>query len=312
MYKFNKRWIATCVIVGLVGFSSSLKANASDSIQIRQSTESEIQLFHSISVNKSNQIISRNDTMTASSFSQSTSLENLLRQAAEKSTINFVEITDIEILELNLQTALLLVNLREAVSPIGSEAKTHGVVFKTSDGGVNWRIILDTGESSTSSDRGTGSLVMNESFLLRNESDDNINNLWLVTQWQIEATFPTIYWTNDGGETWQKLGAVGKFLASKEHVTFNYAEGLRFRNKNEGIVIAKAEDGKSSIYFLQTSDSGKTWQEISLVPSWYFEVRNAKKSSRIRDSNFQIVNNERGFSVLKMLYSFPRILKMSR
>jgi hypothetical protein len=312
MYKFNKKWVSTCVAVILLGFSFDLKANDSVPIQIRQSTKNKNQAFQSIYVKGNNQIIFRKNTMTASSFSQSTSLENLLRQAAEKSTLNFVEITDIEILELNSQTALLLVNIREAGSPVGSAAKTHGVVVKTSDGGANWRIILDTGESSTSSDRGTGSLVVNESFLLRNDSDDNINNLWLVTQWQIEATFPTIYWTNDGGETWQKSGAVGTFLASKGHVTFNYAEGLRFRNKNEGIVIARAEDGKSSIYFLQTSDSGKTWKEIPSVPSWYFQIRNAKKSSRIGDSNFQIVNHERGFSVLKILHSFPRILKMSR
>ena len=311
MYKFNKKWISTSVAVILLGFSLDLKANASVSIQARQSTENKNQAFQSIYVNKSKQTISRKDIMTASSFSQSTSLENLLRQAAEKSTLSFVEITNVEILELNSQTALLLVNLREAESPVGSAMKTHGVVVKTSDGGANWRIILNTGESSTSSDRGTGSLVTNESFLLRNDSDDNIDNLWLVTQWQIEATFPTIYWTNDGGETWQNSGAVNEFLGSKGHNTFNYAEDLRFRNKNEGIVIAKAQDGKTSIYFLQTSDGGKTWKEIPSVPSWYFEVKNVRNSFRFRQNHFQVVNNEE-ISIMKLLDSFPRVLKMMR
>ena len=311
MYKFNKKWISTSVAVILLGFSLDLKANASVSIQARQSTENKNQAFQSIYVNKSKQTISRKNIMTASSFSQSTSLENLLRQAAEKSTLSFVEITNVEILELNSQTALLLVNLREAESPVGSAMKTHGVVVKTSDGGANWRIILNTGESSTSSDRGTGSLVTNESFLLRNDSDDNIDNLWLVTQWQIEATFPTIYWTNDGGETWQNSGAVNEFLGSKGHNTFNYAEDLRFRNKNEGIVIAKAQDGKTSIYFLQTSDGGKTWKEIPSVPSWYFEVKNVRNSFRFRQNHFQVVNNEE-ISIMKLLDSFPRVLKMMR
>ncbi len=61
------------------------------------------------------------------------------------------------------------------------------------------------------------------------------------------------------------------------------------------------------------TDIKSSWSKFVMsVPSWYFEVRNVKKSSRMGESNFQIVNNERGFSVLKILHSFPRILKMSR
>jgi photosystem II stability/assembly factor-like uncharacterized protein len=244
--------------------------------------------------------------------SRPTSLENLLRQVAEKSTFDFVTITNIEILELKSEVALLFANFLEADSFSGSTARTYGVIIKTFDGGMNWRITLNTGDTGLSSTdgRGTGSIMIDESFLLRNDFDDNISNLWVITQWAIEATFPTLYWSIDGGESWQESDAVGAFLASKGHTTFNYAEGLRFRNENEGVVIAKAQDSETSIYFLQTSNGGKKWEEILSIPSWYFAVRNAKNSHQMSPNRFQIVNDKRVISVMKLLDSFPEILKV--
>lgn len=296
MYK-NVQWISIFAAVAILEFAVNLNAYASILIPLQQSTKSQTQ----INKFKPNTIV-----LTPSN---SKSLENLLRQVAEKSTSNFVEVTDVDIIDVKPETALLLVNLREAETASTSTLKTRSVIFKTSDGGKNWRISLDIDKSNLISNRGSGALIFDESFRLRNQTGELIDKLWLITQWQVEATFPTLFWTSDEGDTWQASDAIRQFLSSKGHNTFTIAEDLRFRNKNEGAVIAKAMDGKTSIYFLQTSDGGKTWKEISELPKWYFEVGNAKKFSRFAQNQFQIISKQAEISVLRSIENIPRILK---
>lgn len=192
-------------------------------------------------------------------------LETILQKVIEGSEANSITVSDLEVIGFNTQTALAFFTLREADSPSTSATRTRTLVLQTSNGGDSWSVTLNAD---------TGSVIIDESFFLRKYDRDEITNIWIVTQWQIEATFPTVYSTKDFGKTWQQSNAVQDFLNSKGHSTFNYAQGLRFRNENEGIVIAKANDSEVKIYFLQTQDGGMTWKEIPSVPSWYFETIN--------------------------------------
>ncbi|MEW6495193.1 MAG: hypothetical protein AB1589_22140 [Cyanobacteriota bacterium] len=231
------------------------------------------------------------------------SIYAILVKAAERSESNVVTVEETEVIELSSETALIFVTTREASSPNSSTQSTRTLVVKTSNGGASWRETLDAPE---------GAVVLDELFLISGE-DDTIQELWFITQWQVEATFPTLYWTSDSGETWQSSSAIHDFLVDKGHVSFNYADGLRFRNKTEGIVIARAlniESGEEDlIYFLQTQDSGKTWKEIQEVPKWYFQVQNAKKILKWRVPSFHITNNKEQIFIGKMVGSFPLILK---
>jgi hypothetical protein len=206
-------------------------------------------------------------------------LETVLQKAIESSEANSITVSDLEVIGFNAQTALAFVTLREADSPSTSVTGTRTLVLQTSNGGDSWNVTLNTN---------TGSVVTDESFFLRKDDSDEITNIWMVTQWQIEATFPTLYSTKDFGKTWQQSNAVQDFLNSKGHNTVNYAQGLRFRNENEGIIVAKANDSEVKIYFLQTQDGGRTWKEIPSVPSWYFETIN----QNWRDNNLWMVNQK--------------------
>lgn len=204
----------------------------------------------------------------------------VLQKAIEGSEANSITISDIEVIGFNAQTALAFVTLREADSPSTSATRTRTVVLQTSDSGNSWSATLNAD---------TGSVMIDELFFLRKDGDEDVKTIRMVTQWQIEATFPTLYSTKDFGKMWQQSSAVQDFLNSKGHTTFNYAEGLRFRNENEGIVIAKANESEVKVYFLQTQDGGKTWKEISSVPAWYFEIGNLDW----RGNNLWMVNQKK-------------------
>ncbi len=234
---------------------------------------------------------------------ETTSLDLVLNQISEQSESNFVEVTDLEIIELEPQRLLLLATLREAASFTSSTERTRTLGITTVDEGINWRKTLDASQ---------GSVNLDESFLLSDEISGNIECLWLITQWQIEATFPTLYWTTDAGETWQSSGAIQEFFVSKGHSTFNFAEGLRFRNTVEGIVIARTPSTNSRediIYFLQTDDSGRTWEEISSIPSWYFGLKDTVSQFKWKERNFQIRSEREQLSIEKVIHRFSSILK---
>ena len=115
--------------------------------------------------------------------------------------------------------------------------------------------------------------------------------------------------TTDFGETWQESNAIEEFMRTKGHVTFNFAKGLKFRNENEGIVIATTLDDEDSLYFLQTTDGGKTWDEIEHVPRWYFSTFGLNWEDLTRENSWQVESNDLRFSVFKSLGTF-QILKL--
>jgi photosystem II stability/assembly factor-like uncharacterized protein len=204
-------------------------------------------------------------------------------------------IDDIELISFSPESALLLVTFGEKAPLSSSLMRTHTVVIKTSDGGNNWRLTLDaTG----------GSLVKEEIFFL------DENHGWFITQWQVEATFPTLYWTADFGETWQESLAIHEFIASKGRgVSFTTAEGLRFSSENEGIVLAIPPDPEEEkpLYFIKTTDSGKTWIEIDHIPPEYFTWKSQHQNKFSFDNPWTITATNSGFSVQKSLGEFSKM-----
>lgn len=224
-------------------------------------------------------------------------LSTVLMRAAQRSQANTVTVTETEVIGFDAQAALAFITMREAESASDTAIGTRTVVVKTSDDGVSWRETLNTD---------TGSVVIDELFFLSNDDNDNIKRFWMITQWEIEGTYPTLYWTTDFGKTWQKSNAIDEFLRSKGHSSVSYAEGLRFRNESEGIVIAKGNGSEVKAYFLQTRDSGKTWEEIQAIPPWYFEL----SSLNWRKRNLWTVNKkEEEFSIMKPVGGFLQTLK---
>lgn len=136
-------------------------------------------------------------------------LETVLEKAIEGAEANNITVSDVEVIGFNAQNALAFATLREADSPSASATGTRTVVLQTSNGGDSWNATLNTD---------TGSVIIDELFFLRKDDDEESKNIWMVTQWQIEATFPTLYWTKDFGKTWQKSSAVHDFLTSKGHI----------------------------------------------------------------------------------------------
>jgi|GEM_PF-4896993 photosystem II stability/assembly factor-like uncharacterized protein len=167
-------------------------------------------------------------------------------------------IDSLELIGFSPDSALLFVVFAEKAPLSSSLMRTHTVVLKTSDGGNNWRLTLDATQ---------GSLVKEEIFFL-NETQG-----WFVTQWQVEATFPTLYSTTDFGETWQESSSIHEAITAKGGVaSFTEAQGLRFKSEQEGIVIGKTfnVEGENIQLFLKTNDGGQTWQEINNIPAEYF------------------------------------------
>lgn len=220
-------------------------------------------------------------------------LRTVLRNSVESSHSSSVEVTNSKVIGLDDLTALILVTTREASSLDSSAEQIRTIVSKTTDGGVAWQEALNTDRGSVNSD---------QLFFV------DENHFWMITQWQIAGTFPTLYWTSDFGTTWQESDAINEFLKTKGHNNFSYAEGIRFRNFDEGIVIARGfSDSEDDIYFLQTTDGGKTWEEIPEIPRWYFAVKGWHwEHSQSWEINEKSSNSN---SVVKAVSDFPKILK---
>ena len=172
-------------------------------------------------------------------------LRTVLRNSVESSHSSSVEVTASQVIGLDDLTALVFVTIRAAMTLNSSAEGTRTIVAKTTDGGKTWQETLNAYGGSVNTD---------ELFFV------DESHIWMITQWQIAGTYPTLYWTSDSGTTWQESDVINKFLKAKGHNTVSYAECLRFRDLNEGIVIARGmSDPEDGIYFLQTTDSGKTW-----------------------------------------------------
>ncbi|MCY7333949.1 MAG: hypothetical protein LH649_15145 [Pseudanabaena sp. CAN_BIN31] len=220
-------------------------------------------------------------------------LRTVLRNSVESSHSSSVAVTNSKVIGLDDLTALVIITTREASSPNSSAERTRTIVSKTIDGGVTWQETLNTD---------LGSFDAGKLFFV------DENHFWMITQWQIAGTFPTLYWTSNFGATWQESDAINEFLRAKGHNTVSFVEEIRFRNFDEGIVITRGvSDSEDDIYFLQTTDGGKSWEEIPEIPHWYFAVKGwhweHSQSWKIDEKASDSI------AVVKIVSAFPKILK---
>ncbi|OYQ64425.1 hypothetical protein B9G53_12025 [Pseudanabaena sp. SR411] len=124
-------------------------------------------------------------------------LRTTLRDSVENSHSSSVAAVDTQVIGLDDLTALLLVTIREAKYLNSSAERIRTIVVKTTDGGKTWRETLNADRGSVNPD---------ELFFV------DENHFWMITQWQIAGTYPTLYWTSDFGTTWQESDAINKFL----------------------------------------------------------------------------------------------------
>src|SRR4030042_6901327 len=95
---------------------------------------------------------------------------------------------------------------------------------------------------------------------------------WIITQWVIEGTFPTLYRIKG-----HKIYAV-RSDTQLMLCPFTYAWNLNFLNNKEGMIQISCEDGtgtdspeSAGIKVMKTINSGRTWGEVQekYIPSWY-------------------------------------------
>ncbi|BAQ67149.1 hypothetical protein [Geminocystis sp. NIES-3709] len=202
-------------------------------------------------------------------------------------------IDNLELISFNPSSALLFVVFAEKAPLSSSLMRTHTVVLKTSDGGNNWHLTLDATQ---------GSLVKEEIFF------PNETQGWFITQWQVAGTFPTLYQTNDFGETWQESSIIHEAITAKGGIaSFTEAQGLRFKSEKEGIVIGKTfnTEGENVQFFFKTTDAGKTWTEIDIIPSEYFTWQSLHHNPFDFSNLWKITATISGFSLDKSLGVFP-------
>jgi photosystem II stability/assembly factor-like uncharacterized protein len=229
-------------------------------------------------------------------------LTDILSQAAinpDVSTDNpdsaLAIIDSLEIISFSPESALLLVAFVEKAPLSSSTMRTHTVVLKTSDGGENWHLTLDATN---------GSFVKEEIFFL------NENQGWFLTQWQIAATFPTLYHTQDFGETWQEFSSLHDAITAQGGIpSFTTAENLRFKSEQEGLVIGKTfnVEGENIQGFLKTNDGGKTWQKINNIPPEYFTWNSIHSQVVDFSHSWQITTNVAGILISKTVDLLPTI-----
>lgn len=201
-------------------------------------------------------------------------------------------VQDVEIVSFSPETALLFVVFGERAPLSSPLMRTHTVVLKTSDGGNSWRLTLDATR---------GSLVKEEIFFL------DENHGWFLTQWQVEASFPTLYQTDNFGSSWQELTQIHDVVTAQGSIaSFSEAGELRFQSKQEGIAIGKSLDanGDAIHFFLKTTDAGKTWQKIPTIPIEYFTGKSQHADPFTFPHPWRITATTSGFSVQRSVGEF--------
>lgn len=142
------------------------------------------------------------------------------------------------------------------VGAIGNPYGTHPErgVYKTTDGGDTWKLILHTNDSS-----GVGDMVI----------DPNNPNKLLVCMWQHQRTpwsFTSggsgsgFYMTWDGGKNWKKMGKAEGLPDTTGRI------GIAIAPSEPNVIYAMVEATKNGLY--RTEDGGMKWILVNSDPTW--------------------------------------------
>jgi photosystem II stability/assembly factor-like uncharacterized protein len=143
------------------------------------------------------------------------------------------------------------------VAAIGNPYAEHPErgVYKTTDGGESWNLVLHTNDTS-----GCADMAMDPS-----NPNKLIANMWQHrrTPWSFKSGGPGsgLYITVDGGRNWKKLGKDDGLPAG------NYGRiGIAFSESMPSRVYAMVEATKNGLY--KSDDGGFSWQLVNSDPQW--------------------------------------------
>jgi photosystem II stability/assembly factor-like uncharacterized protein len=182
-----------------------------------------------------------------------------------------------------------------------SEHPERGV-YKTTDGGDTWNLILHTNDTS-----GCAELVMDPS-----NPNKLIACMWQHRRypWQFKSGGPGsgIYLTIDGGKNWKKLG---KEDGLPDGITGRV--GLAFATNEPSRVYAMVEATKNGLY--KSDDGGFKWELINSEARWvtnrpfYFQdIRvDAKNENRLYNIHDQVEVSEDGGKTFRTLIPYSGI-----
>ena len=143
------------------------------------------------------------------------------------------------------------------VAAIGNPYAEHPErgVYKTTDGGDSWNLILHTNDTS-----GCADLAMDPS-----NPNKLIANMWQHrrTPWSFKSGGPGsgLYITVDGGRNWKKLGKDDGLPAG------NFGRiGIAFAESQPSRVYAMIEATKNGLY--KSDDGGFKWELVNSDPQW--------------------------------------------
>lgn len=182
-----------------------------------------------------------------------------------------------------------------------SEHPERGV-YKTTDGGDTWNLILHTNDTS-----GCAELVMDPS-----NPNKLIACMWQHrrTPWNFKSGGPGsgIYLTIDGGKNWKKLG---KEDGLPDGATGRV--GLAFATNEPSRVYAMVEATKNGLY--KSDDGGFKWELVTNDPRWvtnrpfYFQdIRvDTKNENRLYNIHDQVEVSEDGGKTFRTLIPYSGI-----
>ncbi|MCB1214195.1 MAG: hypothetical protein KDK66_01840 [Deltaproteobacteria bacterium] len=143
--------------------------------------------------------------------------------------------------------------------------------------------------------------------------------LWAISQWEIEASSPSLYHSKDYGQSWEKIDIEDKPIREEasqrfkdrlgDHPSFGevYADQLFFKNPKEGSLRYYLERPvKKNSFYLISHKAGKIWQLVKKG-----ELKKFKKHPPKNYANFSYHYNKTDKAFFsKQAFDFRNIWKL--